>query len=47
MRSDVELFRGRRRAAEHVAHDSWADYAPSLLWTAEPFYQYPATSQLP
>jgi outer membrane protein len=47
LRSDVQLFRGRLHAAERVQHDDWADYMPSLLLTLEPFFQYPATSQLP
>ena len=47
LRSDVQLFRGRLHAAERVAHDDWADYAPSLLLTMQPFLQYPATAQLP
>jgi outer membrane protein TolC len=47
LRSDVQLFRGRLHAAERVAHDDWADYAPSLLLTLQPFFQYPVTSQLP
>ncbi|HEX9103616.1 MAG TPA: TolC family protein, partial [Polyangia bacterium] len=47
LRSDVQLFRGRLHAAERVAHDDWADYTPSLILTAQPFFQYPPTSQLP
>jgi outer membrane protein TolC len=47
LRADVQLFRGRLRAAEHVAHDDWADYTPSLVLTAQPFIQDPPTSQLP
>jgi len=47
LRSDVQLFRGRLHAAERVRRDDWADYAPSLLLTAEPFVQYPPTAQLP
>jgi len=47
LRADVQLFRGRLHAAEHVAHDDWADYTPSLFLTAQPFFQYPQTSQLP
>lgn len=47
LRSDVQLFRGRLSAAERVRRDDWADYAPSLLLTAQPFIQYPPTAQLP
>ena len=47
LRADVRLFRGRLHAAERVAHDDWADYMPSLLLTAQPFYQDPPTLQLP
>ncbi|HEY2747870.1 MAG TPA: TolC family protein [Polyangia bacterium] len=47
LRSDVVLFRGRLKAAEHVKKDDWADYTPSLLLTLQPFFQYPPTSQLP
>ena len=47
LRSDVVLFRGRLRAAEHVKKDDWADYTPSLSLTLQPFFQDPPTSQLP
>jgi outer membrane protein TolC len=47
IRSDVQLSRGRLHAAERVAHDDWADYAPSLLLSLQPFFQYPPTSTLP
>ncbi len=47
LRTDVQLFRGRLRAAEHVKRDDWADYTPSLLLTFQPFFQYPQTSTLP
>ncbi|HEY1585033.1 MAG TPA: TolC family protein, partial [Polyangia bacterium] len=47
IRSDVVLFRGRLKAAEHVKKDDWADYTPSLFLTLQPFFQYPPTSQLP
>ena len=47
LRADVQLFRGRLHAAERVRHDDWADYAPALLLTAQPFFQYPPTAQLP
>jgi outer membrane protein len=47
LRADLRLFRGRLSAAERVAHDNWADYAPSLVATFQPFFQNPATAQLP
>jgi outer membrane protein TolC len=47
LRSDLRLFRGRLVAAERVARDDWADYAPSLVGSFSPFVQYPPTSQLP
>lgn len=47
LRADVRLFRGRLHAAERVRRDDWADYAPSLLLTVQPFFQDPATPQFP
>lgn len=47
LRSDVQLFRQRLHAADRVRRDDWLDYMPSLLLTFEPFYQNPATLQLP
>ena len=47
LRSDVQLFRQRLHAADRVRRDDWLDYMPSLLLTFEPFYQNPATVQLP
>jgi outer membrane protein TolC len=47
LRSDVRLLKTRLGAAAHVSHDSWADYAPSLVGTFQPFYQYPPSVQYP
>ncbi len=47
LRTDVQLFHERLRAAEHIKRDDWTDYMPSLLLTFQPFLQDPPTAQLP
>ncbi len=47
LRQDVKAARERSRAAERVAKDSWADWLPTLLGTAQPFYQHPASITTP
>jgi len=39
LRSDVLLAQARREAAAHVRRDSYADYLPSLMGQAQPFWQ--------
>lgn len=46
-RADVQAARARASAAAHVARDGWADWLPTLLATAQPFYQYPTTITQP
>jgi outer membrane protein TolC len=47
LRQDVKAARERARAADRVARDSWADWLPTLLGTAQPFYQHPASLTTP
>ncbi|WP_248341414.1 TolC family protein [Anaeromyxobacter paludicola] len=47
LRADVRASRERSRAAERVAKDSWADWLPTLLGSAQPFYQHPASLTTP
>lgn len=47
LRSDVQLFRERLRAAERVKRDDWADYMPTLSLSAVPFYEEPPTTSVP
>jgi outer membrane protein TolC len=42
-RSDVEASEMRRRAAARTVRDDWADYAPTLTGTFEPFYWNPSS----
>jgi outer membrane protein TolC len=46
-RSDVLLARRRLVAAQHVERDDWADFAPTLAGSFQPFFQYPPTLSLP
>jgi outer membrane protein TolC len=46
-RLDLRLLDQRVQTAERALHDDWADYAPSLLGYAQPFYQTPATLTQP
>ena len=46
-RTDVQVARARLLAAEHVEKDSWLDWLPTLLVTAEAFYNTPATATAP
>ncbi len=41
LRQDVRASRERTRAADRVARDSWADWLPTLVGTAQPFWQHP------
>ena len=46
-RLDVKAAEARRAAAEHVRRDSWLDWLPTLVATAQPFYNDPATATSP
>jgi outer membrane protein len=46
-RGDIEAQRVRLSSAEHAVRDSWADYAPLLTATFQPFYQHPASATQP
>jgi outer membrane protein len=46
-RRDVAAARQRVRAAEEIKKDGWADYAPTLVGQAQPFYQNPASLTTP
>ena len=46
-RADVRAVRGFSRAAERVARDSWADWLPTIIAAAQPFYNDPATLTAP
>ena len=46
-RTDVLAGQARLKAAEHVAHDDWTDYAPFLTGTFTPFYADPSTILYP
>jgi outer membrane protein TolC len=46
-RTDVVAGQARLKAAEHVVHDDWTDYAPYLTGTFTPFYSDPATVLYP
>lgn len=47
LRADLQVARSRKSAADRVARDSWLDYLPQLLGTAQPFYQAPPTLTAP
>jgi outer membrane protein TolC len=42
-RADLLAIDARRRLAEKVAHDDWADYMPTLTASFSPIYTWPAT----
>jgi outer membrane protein TolC len=46
-RPDVRAQKERTEAARRVLRDSYADYLPLLMATAQPFYQHPATATQP
>lgn len=46
-RTDVKVLATRLTAAEHVLRDSYADYLPSLVAQAVPFYNNPGTTTAP
>ena len=46
-RADVRAAAERKRAAERVLRNSWADYAPYFGGTFSPFFQDPPTSTIP
>jgi outer membrane protein TolC len=46
-RTDVVAGQAHMRAAEHVVHDDWTDYAPYLTGSFMPFYANPATVLYP
>ncbi len=46
-RQDVKAGQARAYAAERVAKDSWSDWLPTLLASAQGFYQDPPTLLLP
>jgi outer membrane protein TolC len=46
-RLDVKAAESRRGAAEHVRRDSWLDWLPTLVATAQPFYNDPASVTSP
>lgn len=46
-RLDVKAAEARRLAAEHVRRDSWLDWLPTLVATAQPFYNAPPTITAP
>jgi outer membrane protein len=46
-RTDAVVARARLVAAEHVVRDSWLDWLPTLLVSAEAFYNNPATATAP
>jgi len=46
-RADIAALSARARNTDRLVRDSWADYAPSLLGTFQPFYQTPSTLTQP
>lgn len=46
-RADIVALEARQRNTDQQVRDSWADYAPSLLGTFQPFYQTPASLTQP
>jgi outer membrane protein TolC len=46
-RTDLKVLSSRLSAAEHVLRDSYADYLPSLVAQALPFYNDPSTATSP
>ncbi|HUK65325.1 MAG TPA: TolC family protein [Anaeromyxobacteraceae bacterium] len=46
-RTDLKVAQARLSAAEHVVRDSWLDWLPTLLVSAEMFYNSPATATTP
>jgi outer membrane protein len=46
-RADVRAARSRLDAAAHLEKDSWADWLPTLVATAQASYQNPSSATLP
>jgi len=46
-RSDLRILEARTDAAKALVKDSWADFMPTLTGNFVPFYQNPATTNLP
>ncbi len=46
-RTDVVTAQSKQHAAEHMVHDDWTEYSPSLMGAAEAFYNDPASVTQP